>query len=419
MIRQGDIPMPKLIENRLTALAVRRTVANGFYIDGRGLYLRIEDGRRLWVFRFTMPGAGNAKWFVMGPARDISLAEAREMARELRLKVRAGIDPGQERKAAKAARKAEVDRTFRYTAEQFIAAHAAGWRSAKHRAQWGATLEAYAYPSIGEDPVAGITAPDVLDILQPIWTEKPETASRVRGRIENVLDYAKAQGWRTGENPAAWKGNLDHLLPARAKMQRVTHHPAVPYAELPRVMATLLGSDAVSDRCLAFVILTAARSGEARGATWGEVDLAARTWTIPGERMKAGRAHRVPLSEAAMHVLMAVQPLQRGPDSLVFPGAKAGRPLSDITLAAALRAAAGEGFTVHGARSAFRDWIAEQTSYAREIAEAALAHTNRDKVESAYQRSDLIERRARLMQDWCDFLTRPAGSDVVPIRGRG
>ncbi|MGC8733398.1 MAG: tyrosine-type recombinase/integrase, partial [Halothiobacillaceae bacterium] len=318
--------MPKIVENKLTALAVRRITANGFYLDGRGLYLRIEDGRRLWVFRFTLPGAGKAKWFVTGPERDISLADAREMARELRLKVRAGIDPGQERKASKEARRAETDRTFHHTADLYIAAHAAGWRNAKHGAQWAATLEAYAYPSIGRKPVAAITAPDVLDILKPIWTEKPETASRVRGRIEAVLDYAKAQGWRTGENPAAWKGNLDHLLPARSKVQRVTHHPALPYADLPRVMAWLLDAAPMSARCLAFTILTAARSGEARGARWNEVDLNARTWTIPGERMKAGRPHRVPLSDTAIRVLTAVQPLQRTPDSLIFPGGRIGKP---------------------------------------------------------------------------------------------
>ncbi|MDE8344178.1 MAG: site-specific integrase, partial [Acidocella sp.] len=297
-------------------------------------------------------------------------------------------------------------------------AHAAGWRNAKHGAQWAATLEAYAFPVIGAHSVAAISTSDVLDILRPIWTEKPETASRLRGRIEAVLDYAKAQGWRSGENPAAWKGNLDNLLPARSKVARVTHHPAIPYADLPPVMARLLDAEPVSARCLAFAILTAARSGEARGARWDEIDVDAATWTVPGERMKAGRPHRVPLSEAALDILRAIQPLQRGLDGLVFPGGKAGRPLSDVALSKALVAAAGEGFTVHGCRSSFRDWCAEQTSYASEIAEAALAHTNRDKVEAAYQRSDLIERRARLMQDWSDYLTRPAGGAVVPIRGR-
>lgn len=407
--------MPKIVENKLTALGVRHIKANGFYLDGRGLYLRIEDGRRLWVFRFTLPGAGKAKWFVMGPERDISLAQAREMARELRLKVRAGTDPGQERKAAKDARKADTDRTFKNTAELFIASHRAGWRNAKHGAQWAATLAAYAYPSIGAKPVAAITGPDVLGILNPIWTEKPETASRVRGRIEAVLDYAKAQGWRSGENPASWKGNLDHLLPARSKVQRVTHHAAMPYADLPRAMARLLEASPMSSRCLAFTILTAARSGEARGARWNEIDLDTRTWTIPGERMKAGRPHRVPLSDLAMRVLTAIQPLHHTPDSLVFPGGKVGKPLSDVALSKAL-ATVREGYTVHGMRSTFRDWCAERTSYASEIAEAALAHANRDKVEAAYQRSDLIDLRARLMQEWSDYIASPATGEVPRIR---
>ncbi|MCF3947801.1 integrase arm-type DNA-binding domain-containing protein [Acidiphilium sp. AL] len=408
--------MPKIVENKLTALAVRRITANGFYIDGRGLYLRIEDGRRLWVFRFTMPGSGKPAWFVIGQERDISLAQAREMARELRLKVRAGIDPRLERQAAKAARKAEADRTFEAVAEKYIAAHAAGWRNAKHAAQWAATLAAYAYPAIGGKPVASITTGDVLDLLDGLWTEKPETASRVRGRIESVLDYAKAQGWRSGENPAAWKGNLDHLLPARAKVARVQHHAAVPYAELPAVLAKLAEAQSMSALALQFVILTAARSGEARGARWNEIDLDARTWTIPGERMKAGRPHRVPLSNAVLAVLRAVAPLQRAPDAFIFPGGRIGSPLSDVSLSNALKAAGGGSATVHGCRSSFRDWCAEQTSYASEIAEAALAHVNRDKVEAAYQRSDLIERRARLMQDWADYLARPADSAVTPIR---
>jgi integrase len=411
--------MPKLVENKLTALAVRRAIANGFYLDGRGLYLRIEDGRRLWVFRYTMPGSGKPpRWYSIGPERDISLAQARDMARELRLNVRAGIDPALERKAAKAAAKAKAEYSFEHVAGLYIEAHKAGWRNAKHGAQWQATLAAYAFPLIGPKPVQAVSIDDVLAILRPIWTTKPETASRLRGRIEAILDYARAQGWRVGDNPAARKGNLDHLLPARSKVASVKHHSAIPYDALAPVMSRLGATDTMAAHCLRFLILTAARSGEARGARWSEIDLDARTWTIPAERMKAGRSHRVPLSDAALSVLLAVKPLQRAPDGLVFPGGKIGRPLSDVGLSKALTAAAGEGWTVHGMRSTFREWAAEQTAYASETAELALAHTNKDRVEAAYQRSDLIERRTRLMQDWADYLTRPAAGGVVPIRGQ-
>ncbi len=410
--------MPKLVENRLTALKVSRARANGFYLDGRGLYLRIEDGRRLWVFRFMSPSARKLRWFTIGPERDITLADAREAARELRLKVRAGVDPVDERQAAKAAAKAANDYTFAHVAGLYIEAHRAGWRNAKHAGQWEATLAAYAYPVIGNKPVAAITVDDVLAVLRPIWTTKPETASRLRGRVESVIDFARAQGWRTGDNPAARKGNIDHLLPARSKVASITHHPAIPYSDLPGVMSRLLASEAVSAHCLRFLILTAARSGEARGARWDEIDMPSRLWVVPAARMKAGREHRVPLSDAALAILQAMQAHKRGDDSLVFPGGKIARPLSDVALSKALAAVAGPGFTVHGLRSSFRDWCAERTAFASEIAEAALAHANRDKVEAAYQRSDLIERRARLMQDWADFLIRPAADGVVPIRGR-
>lgn len=388
--------MPKLVENRLTALKVSRAVANGFYIDGRGLYLRIEDGRRLWVFRYTMTGA-KPRWFSIGSARDISLADAREAARELRLKVKAGIDPVDERKASKAAAKAANEYSFAHVAGLYIEAHRAGWRNAKHAGQWKATLAAYAYPIIGNKLVAAITVDDVLAVLRPIWTTKPETASRLRGRVESVIDYARAQGWRSGDNPAARKGNLDHLLPARSKVSSITHHPAIPYVNLPNVMTRSLSSEAVSAACLAFTILTAARSGEARGARWNEIDIATHTWTIPAIRMKTKRDHRVPLSNTALAILKAMQPLQRASDGLVFPGGKIDKPLSDVSLNKALAAAAGRGWTVHGLRSSFRDWVSEETGYASEIAEASLSHTIRNKVEAAYARSDLLERRAPLM----------------------
>ncbi len=409
--------MPKVVENRLSALAVKRLAANGFYLDGRGLYLRIEDGRRHWVLRATRPGSGKSSWFNIGPARDISLSEARERARAMRLKIRDGGNPTAERRAIRDAAKVAPERTFQAVAEAYIAAHRAGWRSAKHAEQGRQSLAAYAYPEFGTKGVADITVQDVLAVISGLWTEKTETASRVRSRIGLVLDFAKAQGWRSGENPAAWRGNLDHLLPKRSKVARVKHFAAAPYADMPAVMARLDAVGSVSARCLAFAILTAARSSEARGATWAEIDLNARTWTVPGERMKAGRPHRVPLNNGAIRILETTKPLQRAPGSLVFPGGRATKPLSDVAVSQAMARAAGGGATVHGCRSSFRDWCAERTAYPSEVAEAALAHTSRDRVEAAYARSDLFDLRARLMADWAAFLSAPAiaADVVVPI----
>jgi integrase len=329
----------------------------------------------------------------------VSLATARDTAIDCRRMLRQGIDPIEARRAAKAQAAAEVApaKTFESAADDYIAAHKAGWKNEKHGKQWRATLEAYVFPLFGQNPVAGITVDDVLDCLTPIWEAKPETASRVRGRIENTLDYAKTRGWRSGENPARWKGHLDHLLPARAKIARVVHHAALPWADLPAVMAKLAVAGGTSALCLRFTILTAARSGEARAARWNEIDLAAKVWTIPAKKMKAKVEHRVPLSDTALAILNPLKPLQTAPDGLVFPGGRKASPLSDVAVSKALAAVAAN-VTVHGMRSTFRDWCAESTSYPREVAEAALAHTNRDKVEAAYRRSDFFDQRARLMQ---------------------
>ncbi len=249
---------------------------------------------------------------------------------------------------------------------------------------------------------------DVLAILEPIWTKLPETASRVRGRIENVLDYATARRLRTGENPARWKGHLDHLLAARAKVAKVQHHAAVPWQDLPAIMAKLGESKGVAAACLRFLALTAARSGEARGAQWADIDMAAKTWTIPGERMKAGREHRVPLSESVLSILRAAYPpeaTEKPVSGFVFPGAKTNPVLSDVAVAKALATAGGGSFTVHGMRSTFRDWAAESTAFPREVCEAALAHSNRDRVEAAYLRGDHFEKRRRLMEIWAAYAT--------------
>jgi integrase len=408
--------MPKMIRDRLTALGVKRITKPGFHADGGGLYLRIEDGRRLWVFRFTWQA--KRVWHVIGPERDIALADAREQARLCRLMVRDGINPTEARRTSKEAQRAEAGQTFEATARRYITAHEARWRSSKHAADWLNSLTMYAFPVIGAKPVASIAIADVLASLEPIWRDKPETAARVRGRIEAILGYATAMHWRDGPNPAAWQGNLKHLLPPKADIAPVKHFSALPYDKLPATMTALAGANGFGALALRFLILTASRSNETRAAKWDEIDLDARIWTIPASRTKSARAHRVPLSDAAIAVLAAMKPLQRAPAGLIFPGAKVSRPLSDVALSKALAAVAGPGFTVHGCRSSFRDWCAEQTSYPREVAEIALSHINSDRTEAAYQRGDLLDKRRRLMQDWSDYLSRPAAGGVVPIRGR-
>ncbi len=408
-----------MAEAKKTAKHFENLTAPGRHADAGGLYLVIVGKSRTWMFRYKRAGKGH--WMGLGPDSLVSLATARDAAIDARRLLRNGIDPIEAKHVAKAQAAAEAvpAKTFESAADDYIFAHKAGWKNEKHGKQWRATLEAYAYPFFGQNPVAGITVDDVLNCLTPIWEAKPETASRVRGRIENTLDYAKTRGWRTGENPARWKGHLDHLLPARAKIARVVHHAALPWADLPTVMGNLENSVGTSALCLKFTILTAARSGEARGARWNEVDLGGKVWTVPASRMKAAQEHRVPLSDAALAILKVVEPLKNAPDGLVFPGGRRDKPLSDVAVSKALAAVA-DGFTVHGMRSTFRDWAAERTNFPREVAEAALAHTNRDKVEAAYRRSDLFEQRARLMREWAKFCTAPASKsgNITTIRKR-
>lgn len=398
--------MPKLTDKQIRAIK-----ENGRYGDGAGLWFVVRGGSRTWHLRWMK--AGKPREMSLGSFPDLPLAEARKRAQDARRVIKEGGDPI----ALKADHKASTARTFRVAAVEYIDAHKAGWRNAKHGQQWGNTLALYVYPVIGDLPLPVIGTDHVLKILKPIWESKPETASRVRGRIEAVLDYAKAREWRQGENPARWRGHLDHLLPARAKVQRVEHHPAVPYAKLGTVMARLAESEGIAARCLRFLTLTAARSGEARGARWQEIDLEAGVWIVPGERMKGALPHRVPLSPEAMEILHSMQPFARGPESLVFPGQRMGSPLSDVALAKALRIAAGEGFTTHGMRSAFRDWTAERTSFPRAAAERCLAHVNKDKTEAAYLRADMLDVRRQIMDTWARFLLLEQDtSGVIPLR---
>jgi integrase len=409
---------------KLTAVAVRSASKPGRYADGGGLYLQVQGAaQKSWLFRFTL--RGRARQMGLGPAvgeRAVTLAQAREKARDAHDLLKQGIDPLERRRAAEAAEKArQPGQTFRAVADLYFAAHSAGWRNAKHRAQWRTTMESYAYPAFGGRSVAEVDTGAVMAALEPIWRAKPETASRVRGRVEAVLDYAKARGWRDGENPARWRGHLSNLLPARHRIARVEHHVALPWREVGLFVADLRRRSGTAALALELIVLTAARSGEALGMRWGEVDFDRAVWTVPAERMKGGREHRVPLSPAALAVLQRMEPLRPkvgGEDALVFPGTRRGRSLSNKALPMVLRRMKHGDLTVHGFRSTFRDWCAEAISYPRELAEATLAHALRDKVEAAYQRGDLLERRRRLMEEWAEFCAKaaPAAGAVVPLR---
>jgi integrase len=356
----------------------------------------------------------------MGPYPEISLATARKRAFEFRQLLADGVDPIAERDAKRAAARVEDAKTITFDdcVGKYIAAHADGWRSAKHRQQWDATIAAYVSPVFGKLPVAAIDTGLVMRALEPIWSSKPETASRLRGRIERVLDWAKVRGYRIGENPARWRGHLDHLLPAKSKVRKAAHYAALSYAEIGQFMDALRQQDGVAARALEFLILTATRSGETRGANWGEIELDARTWTIPANRMKTGKEHRVPLSDAALGVLTAMQAIRHSDSDLVFPG-RQGR-LPDAALFALLRRMNRADVTAHGFRSSFRDWAAERTNYENHVVEMALAHAIPNAVEAAYRRGDLFEKRVRLMNDWARYCSEPSAvpSAVVPIGRR-
>jgi integrase len=408
---------------KLTALKVDKAKQPGMYGDGGGLYLRVTpEGAKNWVFRFMLNG--RARWMGMGPLHTVNLAEARKRAGEYRLRRHDGTDPIEARRAERL--RAQLDAakavTFKECAESYIKAHRAGWRNGKHAGQWEATLATYAEPVIGKLSVQAIDTALVLKVLEPIWTEKPETAGRVRGRIEAVLDWAKVRGYRAGENPARWKGHLDHLLPARGKVRRVAHHAALPYNELPAFLEVLREQEGIAARALEFTILTAARTGETMLARWSELNLLDKTWTIPAARMKAGREHRVPLPAHALAILQEIEVHRHGDNGFVFPGGKASRPLSNMAFLMLLRRMKRDDLTAHGFRATFKTWASERTGVQNEVAEAALAHIVGSKVEQAYQRGDMFEKRRRLMQQWATFCTtaptKERASNVTPIRQR-
>jgi integrase len=368
------------------------TAAPGRHGDGRGLFLYVKPtGARSWVLRYQVQG--RRRDLGLGPYPDVSLAMARDRAAEARRLIARGQDPIAKKQQAK-------PKTFREAALELIESKRPGWKNAKHAAQWTATLESYVFPKIGAVQVAKIETADVISTLTPIWAVKPETANRVRQRIEAVIDYASALGIRTGDNPARWRGHLDHLLPKPKKVRAVVHHPALPHAQIADFMTDLEKREGVAARALAFTILTAARSGETRGMTWGEVDLDAKVWTIPAGRMKAAKEHRVPLTDAALS-LLGQRTEVKCDDTLVFGSeAKPGKPISDMSMTAVLRRMERTDITVHGFRSTFRDWAGETTGFPREVIEAALAHGIKDKAEAAYARSDLFDKRRKLMEAW-------------------
>lgn len=412
----------------LTALKVKNAKP-GRYGDGNGLYLFVRTtDAKFWVFRYTREG--RMREMGLGRAGDgdeaVTLAEARDKAIDLFRLVRAGVDPLAQREAEAKAAAADAQKatirgiTFRTVAERYLDTHEKTWRNPKHRMQWRNTLEAYAHPHFGALSVGEIGTEHVLAALEPIWRAKPETATRVRGRVESVLDYATARDWRTGENPARWRGHLANLLPARGKVAPVEHHAALPWHEIGAFLPLLKAQAGVSAKALHFLILTAARTGEALGARWGEIDLVAKLWTVPAARMKAGREHRVPLSAAALAILADMKELRMvdSPDAFVFPGAQANRPLSIMAMTMVLRRMKYGDLTVHGFRSTFRDWVGEATGTPREVAEAALAHTLADKTEAAYARGDLFAKRVRLMEQWAKFCALPERSaDIRLLHG--
>jgi integrase len=401
----------------LGALEVQRLTTPGMHFVGEvaGLALLVSPtGARSWILRATI--AGKRRDMGLGGFPDVTLADARRRARDLREQIDIGIDPIGQRREARAALLAAVRKamTFGQCVDAYLAAHEGEWRNPKHRQQWRNTLGDYAGPVIGDMDVALIETGHVVKVLEPIWTSKTETASRLRGRIETVLSWATTACYRTGENPARWKGHLENMLAMPTKIAKVEHHPALPYRELGAFMADLAQMPGEGARALEFAILTAARSGEVRGATWAEIDMDLALWTIPGERMKANNEHAVPLSDTALDLLRN----QSREADLVFPGARAGRPLSDMSLTAVLRRMGRGDVTAHGFRSSFRDWAAEQTAYPSEVVEMALSHTITNRVEAAYRRGDLIEKRRRLMAEWAKYCATVAtAGSVVPMRG--
>jgi integrase len=394
---------------RLTALKVARTNKPGLYADGAGLYLRVgRGGAKSWAFRFMLKGKPREMGF--GSFTKVSLADARKKAGDARLLLSDGRDPlearQEEQRQLTAAEKLATSRsmTFDQCADAYIGAHEASWKNDKHRQQWRNTLATYVSPVLGSVPVQDVTVELIMKVIEPLWKSKTETARRIRGRIEVILDWARVRGYRTGENPARWRGNIDHLLPARSKVRPVRHHAALPYTKIGGFMKDLRSVESTSAAALEFLILTAARTGEVIGTRWPEINLKDQIWTVPAERMKSRREHRVPLSSAVITILKRVACSE---DGYVFSGRHPDTPLSNMALLMMLGRMNCGDITAHGFRSTFRDWAAECTNFPSEVVEMALAHVIEDKTEAAYRRGTLFEKRRLLMEAWASFCEAP------------
>ncbi len=399
--------------NRLTAMQVQKLSKPGYHADGAGLHLCVKaSGGKSWIFRYRF--GGKEREMGLGPLHTVSLAEAREKALAQRKMLLEGVDPLAAKQASEVQRKlAEASViTFDSAATSYIASHRAGWKNEKHAEQWTNTLTTYASPVFGSLPVADVTTALVLRVLQPIWTTKTETASRVRGRIEKVLDWCKTQGYRTGDNPAAWRGHLENLLSAPQKTKKVEHHPALPWREVGAFMQELRTMPGTTALATEFIILTNCRTSEAIEARWSEIDMQEKRWTIPAARMKAAKEHTIPLSDAALAVLQRAK-AESKESEFIFPGGKKNTPLSNMACLALLKRMGRGVLTVHGFRSSFRDWAGESTAHPREVIEHAMSHQLKDKAEAAYARGSLLERRRVLMADWAQYCAQPAAAGVV------
>ena len=401
--------------NKLSVTKVKALKKPGYYGDGAGLYLKIQDtGSKTWIYRFMLNG--RRRDCGLGRYPTVRLAEAREAAAHCRRFVASGIDPIEKRSKERAAEQAKAKKapTFEHCAREYIAAHEASWKNAKHRRQWYATLEQYAFPIIGTTPVNEVDTPAVLAVLKPIWTQKPSSAARLRGRIEVILDAAKVMGYRDGQNPAGWRGHLKFWLPAKAKNHKTNHLAALPYDEVSDLMNKLRQQSGIAARALEFLVLTAARLDEVAGACWDEFSLKEALWTVPPERMKGGRQHRVPLSPRAVAIIEEMAEIKE--NEFVFPGR--GGAISGMAIYMHFKRM-GYTQTIHGLRTTLRVWCAEETNVPSEVAEEALAHLVGTEVERAYRRTDVLDKRRKLMDDWAAYCGRRPSAKVVPFQEPG
>ncbi|MDP2030767.1 MAG: integrase arm-type DNA-binding domain-containing protein [Thiobacillus sp.] len=420
----------------LTELKIKHA-KTGYWLDGNGLYLQVsESGAKSWIYRFQLNG--KRREMGLGSLANVSAKDARARAAEARGMVHNKVDPLEHRKQQAvaafelAAQVAAGAVTFKKVALEYIEANRAGWKNVKHVTQWENSLDTYAYPVIGDTPVGEVDTAMVLEVVSPIWHSKTETAKRVRGRIELVLSYAKAKGFRSGENPAAWRGHLENVLPKPGKIAPHKPQPALPYDRMSEFMGDLRQREGISALCLEFVILTACRSGEALNAKWSEIDEEKGVWVIPAVRMKARKEHRVPLSDRLRAILAKAKEIRQG--EYIFPGVRSGKPMTDMSLTSLVKRMdakqvkndaerwldkkSGRRIVPHGFRSSIRDWAAEETHYPGEMAEMALAHVVGNKVEAAYRRGDMFEKRRQMMTDWAMWCNPKKTATVTPIRAK-